>query len=116
MLWGFWAAKASNWTPASWGEFVQRIQRPSTVCLQPASVRGWVAVVTVLSVMGLPMAVSQPLPSARWFSSVWSTGGGGGTGRGEVPHAVGDGRLVSGHGPGGFAGVAFVYALDAHGL
>ena len=53
-LLGFWAAKASNWTPASSEGLVHRIQRPSTVCVQPASVRGLLAAVTVLSVMGLP--------------------------------------------------------------
>lgn len=68
--------KASNWTPASLAGDVQRIHRPSTVCFHPASLRGCVAALTIFSSTGAPMAVSQPSPSARWFSSSGSTGAG----------------------------------------
>lgn len=41
--------------------------------------------------------------------------GGGGAGRGEDPHAVGDRCLVGGHGPRSFVSWRFVDALDAQG-
>lgn len=115
VLFGFWAAKASNWTPASSAGLVQRIQRPSMVCFHPASVRGFVAAVTLFSSTGAPTAVS-PVALGKVLQKGLKHGARGGAGRGEIPHPVGDVRLIRGHSPGGLAAVSLVDPLDAQGL